>query len=69
MNVSPMMTDAGDPLDQMRQQQQQQMLMQQAAHFRPLNVAPPSSGDLFAPTQNFNGSLSKMMADEGWFCA
>jgi len=62
------MTDKNDPLEQMRQQQ---MLTQQAAHFRPLNVVPSSSSDLFgtatASTQNFNGSLSKIIADEGQF--
>jgi len=69
MNVPVMMTtDATDPLQQMRQQQ---MFAQQATHFRPVNVHPASSSDLFgmttASTQNFNGSLSKMMADEGQF--
>jgi len=62
------MTDVNDPLQQMRQHQ---MLTQQAAHFRPLNVVATSSDDLYgsvaASTQNFNGSLSKMIADEGWF--
>jgi len=67
MNVPVMMTtDTTDPLQQMRQQQ---MFAQQATHFRPVNVHPASSSDLFgmttASTQNFNGSLSKMMADEG----
>jgi len=63
-----MMTDVNDPLEQMRQHQ---MLTQQAAHFRPLNVVTPSSDDFYSnatasTTQNFNGSLSKLMAEEGW---
>ena len=64
-----MMSDVTDPLEQMRQHQ---MLSQQAAYFRPLNVVTPLSDNFYAntaasTTQNFNGSLSKLIAEEGQF--
>jgi len=63
------MTDGNDPMEQMRQRQ---LLTQQAAHFRPVNVVSLSSDDMYgnvatASTQNYNGSLSKIMTEEGWF--
>jgi len=70
MNAAPlMMANVNNPLEQMRQHQ---MLAQQATHFQPLNIATPSSDDFYgnpsaSATQNFNGSLSKLMAEEGWF--
>ena len=71
MNGALIMTDVGDPLEQMRQHQ---LLTQQAAHLRPVNVVSLSSNDMFgnvatASTQNYNGSLSKIMTDEGWFAS
>jgi len=68
MNGPLIMTDGNDPLEQMRQRQ---LLTQQAAHFRPVNVS-LSSDNMYgnvatASTQNYNGSLSKIMTDEGWF--
>ena len=63
-----MMSGASDPLEQLRQHQ---FLTQQGGtHFRPLNVTPLSDefyGTATASTQNFNGSMSRLVTDDGWF--
>ena len=69
MNAPLTVTDVNGAQEQVRQHQ---MLAQQTAHFQPLNHVASSSDDLYgtvgtAPTQSFNGSMSQMMADEGWF--